>query len=78
MDTKKARAAVAEALKEIDAIIDAAVKARKINLLRPLTLAQNNLGLVETHLTKYDERAAPKAVEQPATDAPAAPAKGKK
>lgn len=76
MDTKKARTALAEANKEIDTIIDAAVKGRKINLLRPLTLAQKNIELVGTHLDKYDERSAPKAVEQPET-APAASGKGK-
>lgn len=76
MDIAKVRSLLAEANKGIDGLVDTAVKGRKINLLRPLTLAQQNIELVGKHLDKYEERSAPKAVEQ--KEEASAPAKGKK
>lgn len=66
MDVSKVIAAINEAHKQLNTIIDGEYAAKRLDALRPLTSAANALTLAETHLTTAAKRTAPKE------DAPAA------
>lgn len=76
MDTKKLKAALATAQTELNALTDGEFKARRINSLRPLTLAAKALALVDTHIATAEKRAAGK--DEPAGETAAAGAKASK
>ena len=71
MDVSKVTAAIDEAHKQLNTVIDAEFKGRRLNALRTLSLAANALTLAQTNVTKAVQQTTPK---------PAAPAaaKGKK
>lgn len=73
MDVTKVQAAIDEAHKQLNTVIDAAFAARQIDGLRSLTNAANALTLAEGHVKKAVTQTTPKA--EPVA---AAPAKGKK
>lgn len=70
MDVTKVTAAIDEAHKQLNTVIDAAFAGRQIDGLRSLTNAANALTLAEGHVKKAVQQMTPKPA--------AAPAKGKK
>lgn len=69
MDVTKVTAAIDEAHKQLNTVIDAAYQSRQLNVLNTLGHAANALKLAQTHVDAAVKRTTPKA---------AAPAKGKK
>jgi hypothetical protein len=72
MDVTKVSAALTEAQNQLNAVTDEEFKARRLNGLRPLTLAANAIVLAQKHIATATERTTPKG------EAPAAPAGGEK
>lgn len=70
MDVTKVKAALDEAQSQLNAVTDEEFKARRLNGLRPLTLASNAIALAQKHIATADQRTTPKDA------APAAPAAG--
>lgn len=61
MDVTKVSAALTEAQNQLNAVTDEEFKARRLNGLRPLTLAANAITLAQKHIATANERTAPKA-----------------
>lgn len=62
MDTTKVNAAINAALTELNAVTDAAFKARTVDGLRSLTMAAKSLETAQTHIATAVKQAAPKVV----------------
>jgi hypothetical protein len=77
MNVDKVRKALAVAREELGKVTDAQFKAKQVNGLRTLTLADNAIGLVEKHLDKAVEQAT-RGQEAPAEETAAAGAPAKK
>lgn len=84
MNVDKVRKALATAREELLKVTDAQFKAKQVNGLRTLTLADGAISLVEKHLDKAVEQAtrgsAAETVDEPVgagAGAPAAAGKGK-
>ena len=60
MDVSKVVAAIDEAHKQLNTIIDGEYASRRLDALRPLTSAANALSLAETHLKTAAKRTAQK------------------
>jgi hypothetical protein len=77
MNVDKVRKALAVAREELSKVTDAQFKAKQVNGLRTLTLADNAITLVEKHLDKAVEQAT-RGQEAPAEETAAAGATAKK
>lgn len=77
MDVSKVSAALTEAQNQLNTVTDEEFKARRLNGLRPLTLAANAITLAQKHLATAAERTAPKQ-EAASGEGAAKPAAGKK
>lgn len=74
MDLTKFKAAVDKAHEELNSIIDAEYRGKRLNGLRTLGLAANALTLAVSHVTKAAEQGKPKQEAAPEAAA-ATPAK---
>lgn len=75
MDISKVKKALGVAREELTKLTDAQFKAKQVNGLRTLTLADNAIGLVEKHLDKAVEQATRGTAPVEETAAAGAPAK---
>lgn len=62
MDSSKVNAAINGAITELNAVTDAAFKARNVNGLRALTQAAKSLETAQTHIATAVKQSAPKEV----------------
>lgn len=72
INVKPVQDALADAATKLNEVTDAEFKARRLNGLRPLTLASKAIELAQKHLASAEERTSPK--DAPAGGDAAAPA----
>lgn len=76
INVKPVQDALAEAVTKLNEVTDAEFKARRLQGLRPLTLAANAIELAQKHLASAEKRTSPKEDAPAGGGETAAPATG--